>query len=578
MLRDNPLAQRKACTSCRALKTRCLPSTTPQAPCLRCTGLGYECVYRELKRGPPKGRKQAVKGNVKANSATPVPSTGPQGGSPPRSGHLAQYEPDRLPSHLFAQAVSAAYSPVASTSTSRPPTQPPFASFFPNELAVAPHRLTLESFFEPDATPDSASPTGPPWLVYTDPVTVGLISEPEARLLFSQFMDRVAPHGHIFDSHFHTYERVRSSPPLFAAIISAASRFLHPSLAEITLDLAETNIARALRRDDVDIELVQAIMVLVLWKRPADRSAYYKLGLVARLLAQLRVRWDTDQTFSSLEEERAHVNVERTMSIASTTELSYSILLRLPSHGIPVADHNEMLAWAQRHAHLDVPGDMFKACLAELWQFHFSASGDLWFRSAAEWEERQTAWRAVVDRWRDGGLIPPEYRGNAGLLADGGIMSRAFLGLKLGFVEPAAMLDAAEAFAATFKAAAFRGELQFFPEYPLSALVLPGVLVFQARNLLSPEELVRARGIMKELRGILDGLPESVTRDHALGGVQRSYRRLQGAITNWGSSELVQDPMQDLDVFLTQIGFMFGEEALGMLFRPEESSLAPTAR
>ncbi|BEI82136.1 hypothetical protein CcaverHIS002_0300040 [Cutaneotrichosporon cavernicola] len=138
------------------------------------------------------------------------------------------------------------------------------------------------------------------------------------------------------------------------------------------------------------------------------------------------------------------------------------------------------------------------------------------------------------------------------------------------------MLNAAEAFARTFKAAAFRGQLQFFPKYPLRALVLPGVLVFQARNLLSPEELVPARGIMKEPRGILDGLPESVTRDHAFGGVQRSYRRLHEAMTNWGSSELVQDPMQDLDVFLTQMGFMFGDEALDMLFRPEESSLART--
>jgi hypothetical protein len=55
-------------------------------------------------------------------------------------------------------------------------------------------------------------------------------------------------------------------------------------------------------------------LVLVLWKRPADRTAYYKMGLVSRLLAQLRVTWDTDRTFSSIEEERAHVDVERTMS------------------------------------------------------------------------------------------------------------------------------------------------------------------------------------------------------------------------------------------------------------------------
>jgi hypothetical protein len=127
-------------------------------------------------------------------------------------------------------------------------------------------------------------------------------------------MERVAPYAHIFDPHLHTYDRVRGSAPLFAAVMAIAARYFHPDLAEVTLDIAETNIGRALRRDDVDMSLVQALLVLVLWKRPADRTAYYKMGLVSRLLAQLRVTWDTDRTFSSIEEERAHVDVERTMS------------------------------------------------------------------------------------------------------------------------------------------------------------------------------------------------------------------------------------------------------------------------
>jgi hypothetical protein len=59
-------------------------------------------------------------------------------------------------------------------------------SFFPNELAVAPQRLTLESYFEPDAAIDLSPPAAAPWLVYTDPVAVGLVSETEASFLFRQ--------------------------------------------------------------------------------------------------------------------------------------------------------------------------------------------------------------------------------------------------------------------------------------------------------------------------------------------------------------------------------------------------------
>jgi hypothetical protein len=127
-------------------------------------------------------------------------------------------------------------------------------------------------------------------------------------------MERVAPNGHIFDDHYHTYQRVRASLPLFGAVMFVASRFFQPELVEVLLDLAETNINRAMRQDDVNIALCQALMVLVLWKRPSDRSAYYKLGLVSRLLVQLRVAWGTDPVDTSLDAERASVDVERTMS------------------------------------------------------------------------------------------------------------------------------------------------------------------------------------------------------------------------------------------------------------------------
>lgn len=149
-------------------------------------------------------------------------------------------------------------------------------------------------------------------------------------------MELVAPHGPLLDPHYHTYERVRLSLPLFSSVMFVAARFFHPDLSEVVLDLAETNINRALRRDDVDITLCQALMVLVLWKRPKDRSAYYKLGLVTRLLAQLRVVWDTNKVFASLEEERVHVDVERTMysgfASAFVTDSSNSMYASLYMH------------------------------------------------------------------------------------------------------------------------------------------------------------------------------------------------------------------------------------------------------
>jgi hypothetical protein len=170
------------------------------------------------------------------------------------------------------------------------------------------------------------------------------------------------------------------------------------------------------------------------------------------------------------------------MVLTAAIELSYSILLRLPSHGIPVPEHTEMLRWAQRHAHLGVPGDMFKAYLAEMWQFHFSKRGDLWFRSADEWAQRQEALAAVLDKWRESGLLPREYRGHAELLGLSGNLSRRFMGLKLHFGLAAPVLDTAEVFAHGLKNEVLNGNLHFWPEYSLSGMVLPGVLVYHVSH------------------------------------------------------------------------------------------------
>lgn len=89
---------------------------------------------------------------------------------------------------------------------------------------------------------------------------------------------------------------------------------MRPELSEQCFDLAETVIGRMLRIGAATIPLVQALLALVYWKKPKDRTAYVKLGTAVRLIQQMRVEWPNEpRSFASEEQERAAVDVERTI-------------------------------------------------------------------------------------------------------------------------------------------------------------------------------------------------------------------------------------------------------------------------
>lgn len=154
---------------------------------------------------------------------------------------------------------------------------------------------------------------------------------------------------------------------------------MRPELSEQCFDLAETVIGRMLRIGAATIPLVQALLALVYWKKPKDRTAYVKLGTAVRLIQQMRVEWPNEpRSFASEEQERAAVDVERTIysefmclfgeltTGAFGMEWSYSGMFRLPfMSGSIIPDGPGLRAWAERHRHLDVAGDYFKAFMNE---------------------------------------------------------------------------------------------------------------------------------------------------------------------------------------------------------------------
>lgn len=131
-------------------------------------------------------------------------------------------------------------------------------------------------------------------------------------------MSRIAPTSSMFDPHYHTMERVRQSPVLLTAILSAAALFLRPDIADQLRKLADLYITRKMLSSHYDLTLIQAILVLVYWKHPNDRTTYQKMGMAVRLVHELRMQRpsETTRTLKSPmteDEERRKVDIERTV-------------------------------------------------------------------------------------------------------------------------------------------------------------------------------------------------------------------------------------------------------------------------
>jgi len=85
----------------------------------------------------------------------------------------------------------------------------------------------------------------------------------------------------------HTLPLVkRQQPTLLLAIMFAASRFWQSSTHAMIKQLLDNKISQAAITGNCHIATIQAIIILVFWQEPNDRSVWIKSGLAIRMAYQ----------------------------------------------------------------------------------------------------------------------------------------------------------------------------------------------------------------------------------------------------------------------------------------------------
>ncbi|KAL1407870.1 hypothetical protein Q8F55_007306 [Vanrija albida] len=446
--------------------------------------------------------------------------------------------------------------------------------YFCEDAQPAKMNKTLEAYLEPRIGDDDSrfpsvepeeqtpanildllvpQPSRAPVLSISDPVGVGLVSEPEAQWLFKRFADHVSTSSHVFDHRYHTYERVRGSPVLFNAVMYAASRFFRPHIADWCLDMAETAISRAMRNADIDLPLVQALLTLVYWKRPKDPTAYYKLGLATRCICQLGVKWQIDDwdpstVASDEDKERAKVDAERTAYTAFGMDNSYGVMFRLPSMGWPIPSARKLRVWALNHAHLGVTGDFFKVFLTECWEMHqeigdYSRPPSTANEPVDELSVCSLAMEQVTtlsERWLSDAEPTGVLRPIMVLILKMMLMKRHVVNMVYGLSTMSAVLDLLKDCADAVLELVSSGEVVFLSDMSTVSLSMPGLLAFHARNDMSQQDVSRVIDILRVVSTAVDKLSPVTGDDHPLRYVQRCHHRVISALERFQPNQKVQ--------------------------------------
>ena len=187
---------------------------------------------------------------------------------------------------------------------------------------LGPQALSLAEYADVHADRHSLSAARPavagflskPEPNYPDPIEMRILGHVEAEMLFERYHTVLSSYINLTDRKYHTVERVqKQSTVLFTALLTVSAKFFRPSLYPQLHSLAQSLLARGLADTLGSVGFLQALLLLVYWKEPEDRSAWMRIGWAIRMGYHLGINVPREGPLPEDEwEARATLDRERT--------------------------------------------------------------------------------------------------------------------------------------------------------------------------------------------------------------------------------------------------------------------------
>jgi hypothetical protein len=161
----------------------------------------------------------------------------------------------------------------------------------------------------------------------------------------------------------HTFDYVRErSPLLFSAVLGAAAKFFNKEIYSRLWAHAHRFVSRVVEQGLCSVTIIQALLILVYWKQPNDKSAWMKLGLAVRMGYQLGWHngWHTPDPTDPVP-YRERLDAQRTWFLIVTFDKTYAGVFNLPAT-IRAHEFGDVETWVHGHDHLNISNDLRMCC------------------------------------------------------------------------------------------------------------------------------------------------------------------------------------------------------------------------
>ncbi|XDG06955.1 hypothetical protein ABKA04_006570 [Annulohypoxylon sp. FPYF3050] len=293
----NDLKRPRACEACRGLKVKCEPDpANPEGPCKRCAKAGRNCVVTQPTRKRQKKTDSRVAELEKKIDALTASLHASRGGSNnashphsnPSEDQTYGYNHDSTSARDWGAPPSRSHQPHSAPELEKRTSFPP-----PTALAGQKRKFTESADASP--TVPGASPAPPKANTGPEPepdiIDRGIITMSEAAAFFTRFTDDMVPHlpAVVFPEGTTAIEIRKSKPILFLSIMAAASSEIPKLQRQLVREIMQLFAEHIIISGRKSLELIQALLVSVIWYYPPEHFEELKFYQFVHLAAVMSI-------------------------------------------------------------------------------------------------------------------------------------------------------------------------------------------------------------------------------------------------------------------------------------------------
>ncbi|KAI0833917.1 hypothetical protein F5Y06DRAFT_181286 [Hypoxylon sp. FL0890] len=283
----------RACEACRGLKVKCEPDpANPDGPCKRCAKAGRNCVVTQPTRKRQKKtdsrvaelekKIDALTASLQASRGAPTSSTHP----PPSDDQAYGYN---------ATSTSREWGALPRDHQPQPAPEPEKRSSFaqPTTVVGQKRKFTESTEGSPAGANTSPAPTKANMTPEQQPDVIdrGIITMSEAAAFFARYTENMVPHlpAVVFPEGTTATEMRKTKPILFLAIMAAASSEIPRLQRQLVREIMQIFADQIIISGRKSLQLVQALLVSVIWYYPPEHFEELKFYQFVHLAAVMSI-------------------------------------------------------------------------------------------------------------------------------------------------------------------------------------------------------------------------------------------------------------------------------------------------